>query len=152
VVKLPQDVGSYRLNGIDFPSLEELSQRLQNALNGRPADKKTVLVQVYAPIADYEVAKVFNAIRSAGGAPRLIWSPLTLIVTISQAGGSYKLNGIDFPSLEDLSQRLYKALNGRPADKKTIYVRAAETIADEEVVNVFNTITAVGGLPVRIKK
>jgi len=73
-------------------------------------------------------------------------------VTISQAGGSYKLNAIDFSSLEDLSQILYKALNGRPADKKKVYVRAAETIADEEVVNVFNTITAAGGLPVRIKK
>ncbi|MBO0859599.1 MAG: hypothetical protein J2P21_14155, partial [Chloracidobacterium sp.] len=152
VVKLLQEGGGYRLNGIDFQSLEELRQRLNNALNGRPADKKTVLVQVYATIADDEVAKVFNTIRSAGGAPRLTWDPLSLVVTISQSGGSYKLNAINFSSLKDLSQRLYKALNGRPADKKTVYVRAAETIADEEVVKVFDAITAAGGRPIRIKK
>jgi biopolymer transport protein ExbD len=70
-------------------------------------------------------------------------------VTISQGDGGYKLNGIDFPSLEDLSQKLYDALNGRPADKKTVLVKAPETIAGEEVVKIFNAIKAVGGLPIR---
>ena len=152
VVKLPQGGGSYKLNDIDFSSLEDLSQKLNDALSGRPADKKTVLVKAPEIIADEEIVKVFNAITMAGGVPNLVRSPFTLIVTISQGGGSYKLNTIDFPSLEDLSQKLNDALRGRPADKKTVLVKAPETIADEEVVRIFNAITAAGGLPIRSTK
>jgi biopolymer transport protein ExbD len=78
--------------------------------------------------------------------------PLVLLVQIHESGGSYKLNAIDVPSLEDLSQRLNKRLNGRPADKKTVFVKAPETIADEEVVKVIDVITAAGGRPVRFPK
>jgi beta-lactamase regulating signal transducer with metallopeptidase domain/biopolymer transport protein ExbD len=152
VVKVAQGGGSYKLNNIDVPSLEDLRQRLNNALSGRPANKKTVLVEGSETIADEEVAKVFDTIRSAGGMPRLFWNPLSLVVTISQGGGRYKLNGINFTSLEDLGQRLNNALRGRPADKKTVYVKAPEIIPDEEVVKVFNAITAAGGQPIRIKK
>jgi beta-lactamase regulating signal transducer with metallopeptidase domain/biopolymer transport protein ExbD len=149
VVKLPQGGGSYKLNDIDFPSLEDLSQKLNDALSGRPANKKTVLVKAPEIFSDEEVVKVFNAITIAGGAPKLLHSPFSLVVTISQGGGGYKLNGIDFPSLEDLSQKLNDALSGRPANKKTVLVKAPETIDGEEVVKIFNAITAVGGLPIR---
>lgn len=152
VVKIPLDGDGYKLNAMECPSLEDLSQKLHNALNGRPADKKTVFVIAPETIAEGEVAKVVNVIVTAGGAPNLLRSPWGLVVTIPQGGGSYKLNAIDFPSLEDLSQRLYNVLNGRPADKKTVFVKAPETIADEEVVKVFNAITAAGGLPMRSPK
>ncbi len=152
VVKLPWGGGGYKLNDIDFPSLEDLSQKLSDALRGRPADKKSVLVKAPEIFHDEEVVKVFDAITAAGGAPKLLWSPFSLIVTISQEGGGYKLNGIDFPSLEDLSQKLSDALRGRPADKKSVLVKAPETIADEEVVRIFNAITAAGGLPIRSKR
>jgi len=111
-----------------------------------------VLVKAPEIIADEEIVKVFNAITMAGGVPNLVRSPFTLIVTISQGGGSYKLNAIDFPSLEDLSQKLNDALRGRPADKKTVLVKAPETIADEEVVRIFNAIKAAGGRPIRSTK
>lgn len=55
----------------------------------------------------------------------------------------------DVPSLEELSQQLNKRLRGRPADRRTVFVKAPETIADEEVVKVFNVITSAGGLPIR---
>ena len=134
---------------MEIPSLEELGQKLNNALSGRPADKKGVYVKAPEAIADEELVKVFNVITTAGGVPYLLPSPLSLIVTISQRGGNYKLNAIDVPSLEELGQKLNKALNGRPADKKTVVVRAPEGVADEEVVKVFNVITAAGGQPVR---
>jgi beta-lactamase regulating signal transducer with metallopeptidase domain/biopolymer transport protein ExbD len=152
VVKIPQGGGSYKLNAIDVPSLEDLSQKLNDALRGRPADKKTVLVKLPEIIADEEVVKVFNAITTAGGVPNFVRSPLSLVVTISHGGGGYKLNATDVPSLEDLSQKLNDRLNGRPADKKTVLVKAPETIADEEVVKIFNAITAAGGLPIRSTK
>jgi beta-lactamase regulating signal transducer with metallopeptidase domain/biopolymer transport protein ExbD len=149
VVKIPQGGGNYNLNAMEIPSLEELGQKLNNALSGRPADKKAVYVKAPETIADEELVKVFNVITTAGGVPYLLPSPFSLIVTISQRGSSYKLNAIDVTSLEELGQRLNKALNGRPADKKTVVVKAPETIADEEVVRVFNVITAAGGLPIR---
>jgi beta-lactamase regulating signal transducer with metallopeptidase domain/biopolymer transport protein ExbD len=152
VVKLPQGGGGYKLNAMDVPSLEDLSQKLNDALRGRPADKKAVLVKLPEIIEDEEVVKVFNAITTAGGVPNLVRSPLTLIVTISQGGGGYKLNAMGVPSLEDLTQKLNDRLNGRPADKKTVLVKAPWTIADEEVVKVFNAITAAGGLPIRSTK
>jgi len=148
-VKIPQGGGNYNLNAMEIPSLEELGQKLNNALSGRPADKKAVYVKAPETIADEEVVKVFSVITTAGGVPYLLRSPLSLIVTISQGGGSYKLNAIDVRSLEELGQKLNKALNGRPADKKTVVVKAPETIANEEVVKVFNVITAAGGLPIR---
>jgi len=152
VVKIPQGGGSYKLNAIDVPSLEDLSQILNMTLSGRPANKKTVLVKAPETIADEEVVKVFNAITASGGAPKLLRSPLSLVVTISQGGGSYKLNAIDVPSLEDLSRILNNALRGRPADKKTVLVKAPETITDEEVAKIFNAITAAGGLPIMSTK
>jgi hypothetical protein len=78
--------------------------------------------------------------------------PWALVLKLPQRGGGYKLNEIDFPSLEDLSQKLNDALNGRPADKKTVVVKASGAIADEEVAKVFNVITAAGGLPIRSTK
>jgi beta-lactamase regulating signal transducer with metallopeptidase domain/biopolymer transport protein ExbD len=152
VVKLPQGGGSYKLNDIDFPSLEDLGLKLNDALSGRPADKKTVFVKAPEIFADEEVVKVFDAITAAGGAPKLLHSPFSLVVTISQGGGGYKLNGIDFPSLEDLSQKLSDALRGRPANKKMVLVKAPEIIAGEEVVKIFNAIIAAGGQPIRSLK
>jgi len=70
-------------------------------------------------------------------------------VKIPHGGGNYNLNAIEISSLEELGQKLNNALSGRPADKKGVYVKAPETIADEEVVKVFNVITAAGGQPVR---
>lgn len=148
-VKIPQGGGSYKLNTIDVPSLEDLSQKLNMALAGRPADKKMVFVIVPETIAEGEVLKVVNVITTAGGVPNLLQSPWGLVVTIPQGGGSYKLNVVDVPSLEDLSQKLSAALAGRPADKKTVFVKAPETIADGEVVKVVNVIMAAGGLPIR---
>ena len=148
-MKLPQGGGSYKLNDIDFLSLEDLGQKLNDALSGRPTDKKTVFVKAPEIFSDEEVVKVFDAITKAGGAPKLLHSPFSLVVTISQGGGGYKLNGIGFPSLEDLSQKLSDALRGRPANKKKVLVKAPEIIAGEEVVKIFNAITAAGGQPFR---
>src|SRR5262245_18612271 len=62
--------------------------------------------------------------------------PWRLVVKIPQGGGNYNLNAMEIPSLEELGQKLNNALSGRPADKKAVYVKAPETIADEEVVKV----------------
>src|SRR5438270_37102 len=63
--------------------------------------------------------------------------PLSLVVTVPKSGG-YKLNVKDTATLEDLNKELHIALDGRPADKKAVFVKAPETIAYGEVVKVID--------------
>src|ERR1044072_1682134 len=49
--------------------------------------------------------------------------PLSLVVSIPKGGGGYKLNVKDTASLEELSKELHIALDGRPGDKKAVFVK-----------------------------
>jgi beta-lactamase regulating signal transducer with metallopeptidase domain/biopolymer transport protein ExbD len=74
--------------------------------------------------------------------------PWFIGVNIPGDGSGYKLNNEDIPSLDDLSRRLNKLLDGRPADKKLVYVSTPGNIANEELVKVVEAIKAAGGVPI----
>ena len=77
--------------------------------------------------------------------------PLSLVVTIPKGGGGYKLNTKDVASLDELSKELHIALDGRPGDKKSVFVKAPESIAYGEVVKAIDVIKEAGGAPIGLQ-
>lgn len=79
VVKISEGGGSYKLNDMDTSSLEDLEQKLTQALAGRPDDKKMVLIHAHKTIAGEEVDKVVRAIKKAGGMPNIVINTVTRV-------------------------------------------------------------------------
>ena len=77
--------------------------------------------------------------------------PFSLVVTIPKGAGGYKLNQTDAASLDELGKQLYQALNGRPADRKAVFIKGPRTIAYGEVVKVIDTIKVSGGSPIGLQ-
>ena len=66
--------------------------------------------------------------------------PLTLVVSLPKGGGGFKLNQTDAKSLSDLSQLLHTALDGRPQDRKAVFVKAPSATKYGAVVDVIDVI------------
>jgi biopolymer transport protein ExbD len=77
--------------------------------------------------------------------------PFILIVSIPKTVGGYKLNSNDAKSLEDLDTQLYQALNGRPADRKAVFIKAPRSIAYGEVIKVIDVVKHAGGSPIGLQ-
>jgi biopolymer transport protein ExbD len=76
--------------------------------------------------------------------------PLTLVVTIPKQGG-FKLNQTDAPSLKDLSSLLHQALDGRPPDRKAVFLKAPQAMEYWRVVDVIDVIKEAGGSPIGLQ-
>lgn len=76
--------------------------------------------------------------------------PLTLVVSVTK-GGSFKLNQTDASSLGDLSKLLHSALDGRPADRKAVFVKAPNATKYGQVVDVIDIIKEAGGSPIGLQ-
>lgn len=77
--------------------------------------------------------------------------PLSLVVTVNKGGGGYKLNVNDAATLDDLSKALHTALDGRPGDKKTVFIKAPETLPYGEVVKAIDVVKEAGGSPIGLQ-
>ncbi len=78
--------------------------------------------------------------------------PLSLLVTIpGKRGDSYKLNTQEAKTLQELQDQLFKALNGRPADRKAVFIKGPMGLPYGEVVKVIDVVTAAGGSPVGLQ-
>src|SRR5258706_10855254 len=77
--------------------------------------------------------------------------PLSLLVTIPRVGGGYKLNTQDAKTLQELQDQLFKALNGRPTDRKAVFIKGPMGLPYGEVVKVIDVVTAAGGSPIGLQ-
>lgn len=77
--------------------------------------------------------------------------PLSLLVTVPRTGGGYKLNTQEAPSLEELQKQLFAALNGRPGDRKAVFIKAPRGLNFGEVVKVIDVVKAAGGAPIGLQ-
>jgi biopolymer transport protein ExbD len=77
--------------------------------------------------------------------------PLALLVTIPMDGQKYKLNTDEFDTLDLLGDRLFKALDGRPTDRKAVFIKAPRQLNYGEVVKVIDTVKKVGGAPIGLQ-
>lgn len=76
--------------------------------------------------------------------------PLSLLVTVSKESG-YKLNTEELKDLKALGERLFAALNGRPADRKAVFIKGPRTLPYGEVVKVIDVVKASGGQPIGLQ-
>jgi biopolymer transport protein ExbD len=77
--------------------------------------------------------------------------PLALLVTIPMDGETYKLNTEELSGLKALGERLFKALDGRPADRKAVFIKAPRALNYGQVVKVIDVVKQVGGEPIGLQ-
>jgi len=77
--------------------------------------------------------------------------PLALLVTIPMDGDTYKLNVEELPGLKALGERLFKALDGRPADRKAVFIKAPRALNYGQIVKVIDVVKQVGGEPIGLQ-
>ncbi len=77
--------------------------------------------------------------------------PLSLLVTIPKTGGGYLLNTEELKDLNALGERLFGALNGRPADRKAVFIKGPESLYYGEVVKVIDVVKQAGGQPIGLQ-
>ena len=76
--------------------------------------------------------------------------PLTLVVSLGKGGG-FKLNQTEAAGLSDLSKLLHNALDGRPTDRKAVFVKAPNATRYGQVVDVIDVIKEAGGSPIGLQ-
>jgi biopolymer transport protein ExbD len=77
--------------------------------------------------------------------------PFSLVVSIPKGGGPYKLNTQEARNTEELGVQLHQALDGRPADRKAVFVKAPRSLPYGEVVKVIDVIKEAGGSPIGLQ-
>jgi biopolymer transport protein ExbD len=77
--------------------------------------------------------------------------PLALLVTVPMDGESFKLNQDEPSGLKALGERLFKALDGRPADRKAVFIKAPRALNYGQVVKVIDVVKQVGGEPIGLQ-
>ena len=77
--------------------------------------------------------------------------PLALLVTIPLTGDVYKLNTEEHPGLKALYERLHNRLDGRPEDRKSVFIKAPRAINYGEVVKVIDIVKQAGGSPIGLQ-
>lgn len=73
-----------------------------------------------------------------------------LIVTVEWAGG-YRLNSQSLQTLPELEQALARALEGRPQDMKSVFIRAPQAIGYGKVVKVIDVMKNAGSFPIGLQ-
>lgn len=77
--------------------------------------------------------------------------PLALLITIPMHGDTYKLNVDEYNGLKALGDRLFKALDGRPQDRKAVFIKAPRALNYGEVVKVIDVVKEKGGQPIGLQ-
>ena len=77
--------------------------------------------------------------------------PLSLVVTLPQAGGGFKLNQTEVVDAEDLGKQLFKALDGRPGDRKAVFIKAPKSKPYGDVVKVIDVVKGAGASPIGLQ-
>ncbi len=75
---------------------------------------------------------------------------LMLVVSISRDSG-YQLNQTKAETLAELNSLLHKALDGRPVDRKTVFIKGAPTLRYGTVTEVLDTVRESGAAPIGLQ-
>ena len=79
-----------------------------------------------------------------------IESDLALVVTINH-GGDYALNRQPAKTLDELLSQLRRALDGRPYDRKAVFLKAPRTLNYGEVAKVIDIMKLTGCAPIGLQ-
>lgn len=114
-------------------------------------DLLLVLLVIFMVIAPARPSK-FDARIPEKPEPKqdVIVCDLSLVVTINSAG-SYALNTEFFNSLGGLEARLRDALEGRPEDRKAVFLKAPRALSYGQVAQVIDVMKSAGAAPIGLQ-
>ena len=75
---------------------------------------------------------------------------LALVVTINQGGG-YALNMQPAKTLDELHSQLRRALDGRPVDRKAVFLKAPRALSYGDVAKVIDIMKLAGCAPIGLQ-
>jgi len=75
---------------------------------------------------------------------------LTLVVSVSHEQG-YRLNQTKAETLVELNSLLHQALDGRPTDRKTVFIKGTPTLRYSEITKVIDTVKESGAAPIGLQ-
>jgi biopolymer transport protein ExbD len=75
---------------------------------------------------------------------------IALVVTINHGGG-YRLNSQPANTLDELRSKLHRALDGRPVDIKTVFLKAPRALNYGAVVKVIDVMKIAGCSPIALQ-
>ena len=75
---------------------------------------------------------------------------LALVVTINHGGG-YALNMQQAATLDELQSQLRRALDGRPVDRKAVFLKAPRALSYGDVAKVIDIMKLVGCAPIGLQ-
>jgi biopolymer transport protein ExbD len=135
-----------------------MNQETQKAHRAKPfinvtplIDVLLVLLIIFMVISPIRPTKFAVRIPSKPPEPDVIVeNDLALVVTVQREGG-YLLNRQPAATLEDLDRWLQVALDGRPTDRKTVFIKAPRTLRYGEVVKVIDVAKAAGSMPIGLQ-
>ncbi len=73
-----------------------------------------------------------------------------LVVSISR-DNSYQLNQTKAATLAELNSLLHQALDGRPVDRKAVFIKGAPTLRYGAVTEVLDTVKESGAAPIGLQ-
>ena len=79
-----------------------------------------------------------------------IETDLMLVVSVSREQG-YALNQTKAETLHDLNSLLHQALDQRPPDRKTVFIKGAPTLRYSEITAVIDTVKESGAAPIGLQ-
>lgn len=79
--------------------------------------------------------------------PETVIANDSLVVTVNREGG-YKLNQQPAANLVELEHWLHYALDGRPFDRKAVFIKAPRTLPYGEIVKVIDVMKSAGSTPI----
>ena len=77
--------------------------------------------------------------------------PFSLLVTVPRDGDVYKLNTEELKGTTALYDRLFAAIDPRPADRKTVFIKAPRTLPFGDIVKVIDVVKKAGGQPIGLQ-
>ncbi|HKQ93138.1 MAG TPA: biopolymer transporter ExbD [Blastocatellia bacterium] len=75
---------------------------------------------------------------------------LALVVTINHGGG-YALNMQQAATLDELQSQLRRALDGRPVDRKAVFLKAPRALSYGDVAKVIDIMKLAGCAPIGLQ-
>ena len=75
---------------------------------------------------------------------------LALVVTINHGGG-YALNMQQAATLDELQSQLSRALDGRPVDRKAVFLKAPRALSYGDVAKVIDIMKLAGCAPIGLQ-
>jgi biopolymer transport protein ExbD len=113
-------------------------------------DVLLVLLIIFTVISPTKLGRFEAKVPEKPAGPNVVETSLALVVTVDREGG-YRLNSQPAGTLDELERWLHYALDGRPSDRRAVFVKAPRALRYGEVVKVIDVMKSAGSSPIGLQ-